>query len=81
MNDALPVILVVGGIAVSVILVRLANAFARRLEARASVAALPDPSVEELREELAAMQERLDFLERALVAQRNQDRSLPTKGQ
>ena len=81
MNDALPVILVVGVIAVSIVLVRVASAFARRLEARPPTVALPDPGIEELRQELDAMQERLDFLERALVAQKNQARSLPARGE
>jgi Na+-transporting methylmalonyl-CoA/oxaloacetate decarboxylase gamma subunit len=62
----------------SVIVVRFASAFARRLEARPPEVAPPDAAVGELREDLDAMQERLDFLERALVSQRNQgDRALP----
>ena len=81
MNDALPVILVVGVVAVSVVVVRVASALAKRLEARPPASALSDPAIGELREELDAMQERLDFLERALVAQKHQDRSLPAKGE
>ena len=65
----------------SVIVVRFASAFARRLEARPPEVAPTDPAVGVLREELDAMQERLDFLERALVSQRNQgDRALPARG-
>ena len=79
MHDAFPVILVVGVVAVSVIIVRFASALAKRLEARPPVVAPPDQAIGELREELDAMQERLDFLERALVAQKNQGRALPAK--
>ena len=78
MNDALPVIAVIATVALSVIIVRFASALAKRVEGRPAGAALPDPAIGELREEVAAMQERLDFLERALVAQRNQSgRVLP----
>jgi hypothetical protein len=78
MNDAFPVMAVIATIAVSVIIARFASALAKRLERRPPVIAPPDPAVGELREELAAMQERLDFLERALVAQKNQTgRALP----
>ena len=81
MHDAFPVILVIGAIAVSVIIVRFASALAKRLETRPPGVAPPDPAIEELREDLDAMQERLDFLERALVAQKNQDRALPARGE
>jgi len=81
MQDALPVAAVIGAIALSVIIVRFASAFAKRLESRPPGVAPPGPAIGELREELDAMQERLDFLERALVAQKNQsDRALPAKG-
>ncbi len=79
MNPALPVIAVIATIAVSVIIVRFASALAKRLERRPSVGAPPDPAIGELREEVDAMQERLDFLERILVAQKNQG-ALPAAG-
>ena len=81
MHEAFPVILVVGAVAVCAIIGRFASALAKRLEARPPGVAPPDPAIEELREELDAMQERLDFLERALVAQKNQDRALPARGE
>ena len=81
MQDALPVAAVIGVIALSVIIVRFASAFAKGLESRPPSVAPPDPAIGELREELDAMQERLDFLERALVAQTNQGRALPAKGE
>jgi hypothetical protein len=81
MHEAFPVVLVIGVIAVSSIIVRLASALAKRLEARPPGVAPPDPAIGELREELDAMQERLDFLERALVAQKDQGRALPAKGE
>ncbi|PYP44938.1 MAG: hypothetical protein DMD50_12955 [Gemmatimonadetes bacterium] len=81
MHEAFPVILIIGVIAVSVIITRFASALAKRLEARPPAVATPDPGIGELREELDAMQERLDFLERALVAQQNQSRALPAKGE
>jgi hypothetical protein len=81
MNNALPFILDVGAIAVSVIVVRFAIALAKRLEARPPVVTPPDPTVGELREQLDAMQERVDFLERALVAQKNPGRALPARGE
>ena len=80
MNHTLPFILDVAAIAVSVMVVRFAIAFAKRLEARPPVVAPPDPAVGELREQLDAMQERLDFLERALVTRGNPGRALPAKG-
>jgi len=73
---------VIGVIALSVIIVRFASVLAKRLEARPPGVALPDPAIGELREDLDAMQERLDFLERALVAQKNQTgRALPAKSE
>lgn len=73
---------IIGVAALSVIIVRFASVFAKRLEARPPSVAPPDPAVAELREELDAMQERLDFLERALVAQKNQSgRALPGRPQ
>jgi len=81
MNHALPFILDVGAIAVSVMVVRFALAFAKRLEARPPVVTPPDPAIGELREQLDAMHERLDFLERALVAQKNPGRALPAKSE
>ncbi len=82
MQEALAVAFVIGVIALSVIIVRFASAFAKRLEVRPPGLAPPDPAIGELREELDAMQERLDFLERALVAQKNQSgRALPAKGE
>ena len=81
MEPAIPVIAVIATIAVSVIIVRFASALAKRLERRPPVVAPPDPAIGELREEVDAMQERIDFLERALVAQKNQiGRELPGAG-
>lgn len=53
--------------------------FAKRLEGRSANTASSDAALAELREELDAMQERLDFVERALVAQKDQSRTLPAK--
>ncbi len=78
MEPAIPVIAVIGAIAAGVIVVRFATAFAKRLERRPPAVPPPDPAIGELRDALDAMQERLDFLERAVVAQRNQGgRALP----
>lgn len=71
---------IIGVAAVSVIIVRFASVLAKRLEARPHGIAPPDPAIVELREELDAMQERLDFLERALVAQKESSRALPARG-
>ena len=72
------VVTVIGAIAVAAVRVRFASVLAKRLESRPPVGASPDPAIGELHEELDAMQERLDFLERALLAQKNQsDRALP----
>ena len=55
-----------------------ASAIAKRLEGRPLIAAPPDPAIPELRAELDALQDRLDFLERAVAAQkRPSDRALP----
>ena len=82
MEPAIPVIAVIGAIAASVIVVRFATAFAKRLERRPPAVPLPDPAIGEIRDALDAMQERLDFLERAVVAQRNQGgRALPAAGE
>lgn len=73
---------IIGVAAISVIVVRFASAFARRLEARPPAVPPPDSAIGELREELDAVQERLDFLERALVSQRHQGgRALPSPGE
>src|SRR2546430_8126217 len=78
MESAIPVMAVIAAIAASVIVVRFATAFAKRLERRPPAVPPPDPAIRELRDALDAMQERLDFLERAVVAQRNQGgRALP----
>ena len=81
MNQAFPVIAVIATIAVSVIVVRFASALAKRLERRPPGVAPPDPAIGELRDEVDALQERLDFLERAVVSQKNQSgRALPAAG-
>jgi hypothetical protein len=73
---------IIGVVALSVITVRFASVLAKRLEARSSRDVSPDPMIGELRDELDAVHERLDFLERAFVAQKNQsDRALPAKGE
>ena len=77
---------VVGVVAVAAILARVlgpfASALAKRLEARPREVAPSDPALGELREELAAVHERLDFLERVLIAQKDSaGRALPTKGE
>lgn len=73
---------VIGVAALSVIVVRFASAFAKRLEARPSDVAPPDSAIGDLRQELDAVQERLDFLERALVSQRHPGgRALPAQGE
>jgi len=70
-------VVLIGTVAVSVIMVRLATALIKRLEAVRPGVFPPDPSVEELRQEFDTMQERLDFLERALLAQNQSGRGLP----
>ena len=47
-----------------------ASALAKRLEGRASLAPSPDPATPDLLAELEALQERVDFLERAIAAQK-----------
>jgi hypothetical protein len=71
---------IIGVGAISVIAVRFAMVLARRLEARA-LEPPPDPAIGELREELEVMQERLDFVERALAARKGAGgRALPAEG-
>jgi hypothetical protein len=70
-------VVLIGTVTVSVIVVRLATALIKRLEAVRPGGFPPDPSVEELRQELDTVQERLDFLERALLAQNQSGRALP----
>jgi len=78
MDGAVPVIAVVAVVAVFAILGRFASAFAKRLERAPREAAPPDPAVGELRQELEALQERLDFIERVLATQKEHtDRALP----
>jgi len=62
----------IGAVAFSVIMVRFATALIKRLEAVRPGVAPPDPAIGELREEFDTMQERLDFLERNLLAQQSQ---------
>ena len=58
-----------------------ASALAKRLEGRASLAASPDPATPDLLAELEALQERVDFLERAIAAQKHEShRALPREG-
>ena len=81
MDAAVPVIAVIVVVAVFAIIGRFASAFAKRLELPAREAAPPDPAVGELRQELEALQERLDFIERVLATQKEPtDRALPGKG-
>src|SRR5438132_13057250 len=61
MESAIPVMAVIAAIAASVIVVRFATAFAKRLERRPPAVPPPDPAIRELRDALDAMQERLDF--------------------
>lgn len=79
MRDLLPIIVVVAAAGLlGRVLGPFASAFAKRLTASEPSIAPPDPAIGELREELETMQERLDFLERALVAQKNvSGRGLP----
>ena len=78
MDTAVAVIAVVAVVGVFAILGQFAGALAKRLERRPADAAPPDPAVGELREQLEAVQERLDFIERMLVAQKEPgERALP----
>jgi len=55
-----------------------ASALAKRLQERRPLVAPPDPAIPELRAQVEELQERLDFLERAVVAQKHSsDRALP----
>jgi hypothetical protein len=85
-QDAFAIILIIGAIAVSVIVTRLASALFKRLEARPPVVTPPDPAIGELREELdgvrrevADLVERVDFAERVLAKQRDAERIAPPK--
>ena len=62
-----------GGLAlVSLVIVRvlgpLAGALAKRIAGTPAGPAATDPSLQDLREEVEQLQERVDFLERALVS-------------
>lgn len=80
MDPAIAVIAVIVTIAGCSIVVRFASALAKRIEARPPNIASPDPAIGELRDELAAMQERLDFIERVLAQKEQKERALPAKG-
>ena len=67
----------IGAVTVSVIMVRFATALIKRLDASRPAMGPPDPAIGELRDELDAMQERIDFLERALLTQNQSGRGLP----
>jgi hypothetical protein len=69
-------IALIGAVTVSVIVVRIASVLIKRLEAFRPGVSLPDPAIGELREELDTMQERLDFLERAVLAENQSGRGL-----
>ncbi len=78
MDPTVVVVSVVATAGVVTIIARLRSAFAKRLERRPSDGAIPDPAFAELRHELDAVQERLDFYERILLAQKDQrGRALP----
>ena len=78
MDPAVIIVSVVATVGVGTILARLRSAFGGRLDRRPADAALPDPAIGELRHELDAVQERLDFFERILLAQKDQrGRALP----
>ena len=80
---AINFIAIVVAVAGCSIVVRFASAFAKRLERRPPPPppdiAPPDPAMGELREELAALQERLDFIERVLAQKEQRERALPGK--
>lgn len=69
-----------GVIAVSLVFIKVlgpvARALARRIEGRALPSPADDPLVDHLRADVAELQERLDFLERA-VASREPPPELP----
>jgi hypothetical protein len=69
-------IALIGAVAFSVIMVRMATALIKRLEAVRPGVAPPDQAIGALRDELDTMQERIDFLERALLAQDQSGRGL-----
>ena len=79
MDPAVAVIAVVSVVGVMAIIGRFASAFAKRLEQRPGGPAPPDPAIGELRQELEAVQERLDFLERILAQKDQSERALPRK--
>jgi len=82
MDPAVVIISVVATAGVVTIIGRLRSVFAKRLERRSPEAALPDPAIEELRHELDAVHERLDFFERVLLEQKEQrGRALPAEVQ
>lgn len=82
MQDLLGFAAVIGVIAFGVIAVRFGIAFAKRLETRPPNSTSSDPALTEMRDAFEALQERVDFLERALVALKDQPgRALPVKGQ
>jgi hypothetical protein len=57
-----------------------ASALAKRLEGRPTIVTPPDPAIPELRDQVEELQERLDFLERAVATQRHRDdRALPSQ--
>jgi hypothetical protein len=69
-------IALIGAVAFSVIMVRMATALIKRLEAVRPGVVPPDQAIGALRDELDTMQERIDFLERALLAQNQSDRAV-----
>lgn len=78
MDTAVAVIAVVAAVSVFAIIGRFASAYARRLERRPTDATRPDAAIEELRQELDGVHERLDFIERVLLAQKEHGgRALP----
>lgn len=80
MDAAVPVSAVVAVVACFSIIGRFASAFAKRLEHPPREAAPPDPAVGELRQELEALQERVDFIERVLATQKEHT-ALPGGGE
>jgi hypothetical protein len=76
---AINFIAIVAAVAGCSIVVRFASAFAKRVERRPPDIAPPDAAIGELREELAALHERLDFIERVLAQKEQRERALPGK--